>query len=43
MKHKVKHLHFIANHARKGFRPCSGRPHLHAQMSAISDSVTNEA
>ena len=34
MKHKVKHLHFIADKIRKGFSPRSGRPCLLAQTPA---------
>ncbi len=34
MKHKVKHLHFIAYDTRQGFRRCAGRQRLLAQTPA---------
>ena len=43
MKHKVKHLHFIADHARNGCCHCSGRPYLLAQIPADTDAETYEA
>ena len=42
MKHKVKHLRFIADNARKG-HACSVWPNLLTQISANADSVTHEA
>ena len=37
MKHKVKHLHFIADNFRKGCGPCLGRPRLLAQTPTNAD------
>ena len=39
MKHKVKHLHFIAEDARTDFCPYSGRSRLHAQTPANADEA----
>ena len=39
MKHKVKHLHFIADNARTAFGPCSGRSRLLAQTPANADEA----
>ena len=39
MKHKVKHLHFIADDARSVFGPCSGRLCLPVQTSANADEA----
>jgi hypothetical protein len=39
MKHKVKHLHFIADNDRSGLRPCRGRLRLLAQTSADAAPV----
>ena len=39
MKHKVKHLHFIADDARTDFGPRSGRSRLLAQTPTNADEA----